>query len=181
MRYFLKISAIASAALSAGMLLPASAQAVGNVITSTPVLKRVTEPVRGCSPAPQRACEMVTEDRLIGYKVVYEYTGKHQEVQLPFAVGATIPLETSSSGVQPASTPSVTPTPSYEPTYESSTRVVERVYVEPGYRTYYDPYYYGPIVPLGLTLGLGYVAGRYYWPRGYVHYRGYGGHVGRRR
>jgi hypothetical protein len=126
---------------------------------------------------------MVTEDRLIGYKVVYEYNGKQQEVQLPFAVGATIPLETSSSGAQPASTPSITPTPTYEPTYDSSTRVIERVYVEPGYRTYYgstyssyyDPYFYGPIVPLGLTLGLGYVAGRYYWPRGNVHYRSFGG------
>jgi hypothetical protein len=182
MRHFLKISAVASAALSAGLLLStsaASAQAVGNVISSTPVLKRVTEPVRGCSPAPQRACEMVTEDRLIGYKVVYEYNGKQQEVQLPFPVGATIPLETSSSGAQPASTPSITPTPTYESTYGPTTRVVERVYVEPGYRnyygSYYDPYFYGPIVPLGLTLGLGYVAGRYYWPRGNVYYRGHGG------
>jgi hypothetical protein len=185
MRIPLRISAVVSAVLSAAMLLPASAQAVGNVISSTPVLKRVTEPVRGCSPAPQRACEMATEDRLIGYKVVYEYNGKQHEVQLPFAVGATIPLETSGSGVQPASTPSTAPTP----TYERSPRVVERVYVEPGYRSdygnytgaRYDPYYYGPIVPLGLTLGLGYVAGRYYWPRGYVYYGGHGGWRGHRR
>lgn len=177
MRHFLKVSALASAMVSAAALsAPTIAQAVGNVISSTPVMKRVTETPRGCKPAPQRACELVTEDRLIGYKVVYEYNGKQHEVQLPFPVGATIPLETSSSGTEtsptPASTPSVTPTPSYEPGYRPVLRVVERVYVEPGYRSYYDPHFYGPIVPLGLTLGLGYVAGRYYWPRGYVHHGG---------
>jgi hypothetical protein len=180
MRISLKVSAVVSAVLSTATLLPAYAQAVGNVISSTPVLKRVTEPVRGCSPAPQRACEMVTEDRLIGYKVVYEYNGKQHEVQLPFAVGSTIPLETSSTGIEPASTPSVTPTP----TYEAGPRVVERVYVEPGYRVrvYDDPYYYGPVWPaavVGLTLG--YIAGRAYWPRGHVYYGGHGGWRGHHR
>ncbi len=163
-------STLFSSTLVAGafaVAMPASAQEVGKVISSTPVMKRVTEPVRGCRPEPQRACEMVTEDRLIGYKVVYEYRGAQHEVQLPFPVGETIPLETSSNGAQPASTPSVTPTP----VYESAPRVVERVYVEPSYRAY-DPYYYGPIWPVAVGLSLGWVGGRYYAPRGYVHYRG---------
>jgi hypothetical protein len=184
MRHILKFSTLASAMVSAAALTtPAFAQAVGTVISSTPVLKRVTETPRGCKPTPQRACELVTEDRLIGYKVVYEYNGKQHEMQLPFAVGATIPLETSygttERSMTPASTPSVTPTPSYESTYRSAPRVVERVYVEPSYRSDYDPYSYGPIVPLGLTLGLGYAADRYYWPRGYVHHGG--GRRGHRR
>lgn len=188
MRHFLKFSAAVSATLAAAALTPAFAQAVGTVISSTPVMKRVTEPARGCLPAPQRACEIVTEDRLIGYKVVYEYNGKQHEVQLPFAVGTTIPIETTSSGSPSAAvTPTVTPTPSYE----SSPRVVERVYVEPGYRVepryvervrvYDDPYYYGPVWPAAVVgLSLGYIAGRAYlpnyWPnygpRGHVHYNG---------
>ena len=191
MRHFLKVSALVSAMVSAAALsAPTFAQAVGNVISSTPVMKRVTETPRGCKPTPQRACELITEDRLIGYKVIYEYNGKQHEVQLPFPVGATIPLETSLIGSEtsptPASTPSVTPTPSYESTYGSAPRVVERVYVEPRYvervRVYDDPYYYGPVWPaavVGLTLG--YVAGRSYWPRGHVYYGGHGGWRGHHR
>jgi hypothetical protein len=189
MRSFLKlsvaVSSTVSATLATAVFSPAFAQAVGNVISSTPVMKRVTETPRGCQPAPQRACELVTEDRLIGYKVVYEYNGKQHEVQLPFAVGATIPLETSSSGSPSAGvTPTVTPTPSYE----SAPPIVQRVVVEPRYvervRVYDDPYYYGPIWPAAVVgLSLGYIAGRaylpnywpssgYYGPRGHVYYRG---------
>ena len=143
MQSFLTLSVAVCATLAAAVMTPASAQAVGNVISSTPVMKRVTETPRGCKPASQRGCELITQDRIIGYKVVYEYNGKQHEVQLPFPVGATISLETSSSGVQPASTPSVTPTPSYEfaPSrgvvvesgYRAEPRYVEQRYVEPRY------------------------------------------------
>ena len=191
MRFFVKRSSLVSAATavcSAVVVFPtiASAQGVGNVISSTPVMKRVTEPERGCRPAPQRECALITEDRLIGYKVVYEYQGKQHEVQLPFAVGATIPIEVSGASIAPAATPTISaPVPSYE----SGPRVIERVTVEPAYapttrsRVYADdPYYYGPILPaaVGLTLGLGaayYWGPRYWGPRGYVGYRGgYRGH-----
>ena len=195
MRFFFKPSILVSAAAalgSAAVFIPtlASAQAVGNVISSTPVMKRVTETERGCRPAPQRECALITEDRLIGYKVVYEYQGKQHEVQLPFAVGATIPIEVSASGIAPAATPTISaPVPSYE----SGPRVVERVYVEPAYGPTYgptyrsrvyadDPYSYSPVLPiaLGLAFGLG---ASYHWgpryyghsPRGHVHHRG-GGH-----
>ena len=190
MRFFFKPSILVSAAAalgSAAVFIPtlASAQAVGNVISSTPVMKRVTETERGCRPAPQRECALITEDRLIGYKVVYEYQGKQHEVQLPFAVGATIPIEVSASGIGPAATPTISaPVPSYE----SGPRVVERVYVEPAYGATYrsrvyadDSYSYSQVLPiaLGLAFGLGasyYWGPRYYGPRGYVGYRS--GHRG---
>ncbi|MEQ1516397.1 MAG: hypothetical protein ABL931_07915, partial [Usitatibacteraceae bacterium] len=70
-------------ALAAGVgLLPglAAAQEVGKVISSTPVLKRVTEPRKVCTTEAdgRQNCrtDSVTEDRNIGYKVVYEYAGK---------------------------------------------------------------------------------------------------------
>ena len=180
MRNMMKASGLVSAALAAMVLLPAGAAEVGTVISSTPVMKRVTETPRGCKATAQSACELITEDRLIGYKVVYEYQGQQHQVQLPFAVGATIPIEVSGNSVAPAGTPTIgAPTPSYE----SGPRVVERVYIEPAYprgRAYYDdPHYAAPVWPavVGLTLGLGaayYWGPRYYWPRGHVHFRGGG-------
>jgi len=173
----------------------AAAQEVGKVISSTPVLKRVTEPKTSCTDDAQgqQRCrtEMVTEDRNIGYKVVYEYAGRQREVQLPFPPGNTIELEVTprvaGAGsyapepevAAPRSYSSTQSTLSDEPVYvERVTRVVrEPVYIERSY--YSDPYYstpyYGsgyyssPVYPvLGLALGL--TAG-YYATRGY----GWGG------
>ncbi len=187
MRSFFNASILISVAAATAIFSAsdAAAQAVGNVVSSTPVMKRVTEPERGCRPAPQRECALITEDRLIGYKVVYEYQGKQHEVQLPFAVGATIPIEVSGTSIAPAGTSTISaPVPSYE----SGPRIVERVYVEPTYGPAYgatyrsrvyadDPYYDGPVLPiaLGLAVGLGasyYWGPRYFGPRGYVGYRG---------
>ncbi|MBC7625403.1 MAG: hypothetical protein H7232_18760 [Aeromicrobium sp.] len=161
MQSFLTLSVAVCATLAAAVITPAAAQAVGNVISSTPVMKRVTETPRGCKPAPQRGCELITQDRIIGYKVVYEYNGKQHEVQLPFPVGATISLETSSSGVQPASTPSVTPTPSYE-------SPPSRVVVESGYRPeprYVEPRYVEPRYVEPRYVEQRYVEPRYVEPR----------------
>jgi uncharacterized protein YcfJ len=40
----------------------------------------------------------VTENRLVGYNVVYEYAGKHYNVQLPQDPGTTIPLQITPAG-----------------------------------------------------------------------------------
>jgi hypothetical protein len=162
-----------------------SSQPVGKVISSTPVMKRVTEP---------RGNTNVTEDRIIGYKVVYEYAGRQHEVQLPFPVGATIPLDVTVSSVSPAATPTIVPNNSPQPVYVSRDYpVVERLVHEPAYveQVYYprsyvsypgysysyaNPYYYSPFVPLlGITLGLGgyYRGGHYYG--GYNRGHHYGG------
>jgi hypothetical protein len=218
MKKMLKFSGLNLVLLSAAMVGTASAQtpvqpqsqtqAVGKVISSTPVLKRVTEPrSRDCARAADPArcqADVVTEDRVIGYKVVYEYAGKQHEVQLPFAVGQTIPLEVSVTAAAPsiAVTPTITPTgapvPVYE-RYESRAPVyTERVYVEDVYypRTVYSysaysyPYsyapYYSPVWPiLGISLALGahYRGGYYYgghhrggYSRGYRHGPGIGRH-----
>ena len=176
MKKLLVVSAlVASSTLMSGL---AAAQEVGKVISSTPVLKRVTEPKSTCTndaDGRQRCTtQMVTEDRTIGYKVVYEYAGRQHTAQLPFAPGATIPLEVN---VAPQGAPVRSTTPPINTVYSGEPRaayvaespVVEtvyrdRVYVESPY--YYDrPYYYSsryynPLYPV-LGLGLGYAAGYY--------------------
>lgn len=169
------------------------AQPQGKVISSTPVLRRVTEPRTTCSDdaeGKQRCTtQMVTEDRQIGYKVVYEYAGRTHEAQLPFAPGPTIPLEVSANAVSPAEPSYVSqPTPYYrqpQPTYgtdQPATVVVrEPVYVEPAYypaRYYYPGYYYDPLYPI-VGLAVGYSIGSWWghgW-RGPVHH--VGGHFRR--
>ncbi len=164
----------------------AIAQEVGKVISSTPVLKRVTEPRSNCNndtDGRQRCrTEMITEDRNIGYKVVYEYAGRQHTVQLPFPPGPTIELDVTPTALSAAPDPSTTSTPT--PTYSSSERVVaepiERVYREPAYvdRVYYSrayptyypnytsDYYASPVYPL-LGVALGYTLGSRNWGHGY--------------
>ncbi len=165
----------------------ATAQETGKVISSTPVLKRVTEPRSTCTndtDGRQRCrTEMITEDRNIGYKVVYESAGRQHTVQLPFPPGPTIELEVTPTA-QSASGPSTTGAPT--PTYTSAERVyvepIERVYREPAYvdrvyysrpyaypysySTYYPDYYASPVYPL-LGVALGYTLGTRHWGHGH--------------
>ena len=191
MKKLLLVSALAAVSgLTSGWV---AAQEVGKVLSSTPVLKRVTEPRSTCTndTSGQQQCrtEMVTEDRQIGYKVVYEYAGRQHTVQLPFPPGPTIPLDVQVS-VQGAS-----PTPAM-PSYSAQPEVVERVvrdpvYVEspyyagPYYPGYYSPWY--PFLGVALGYGLGYYSGGWYgygYRGGYGHGGGYGhsggGHGGGR-
>lgn len=180
MNKFLKVSCLASALVSACVLLPGVALAEeGRVISSTPVLKRVTEPKSTCiddANGKQRCTtKMVTEDRQVGYRVVYEYAGKQHTAQLPFAPGATIPLEVTPTAASAQPVSASQPQPLYvteaPPVIERVVR--EEVYVDSYYpRPYYAygyPYYYSPFVPvLGVSLAFG--GG---------HYRGgFGGHGG---
>ena len=197
MNKFLRVSGLASVLVSAAALLPgvAAAEEQGKVISSTPVLKKVTEPRSTCdndADGKQRCrTEMVTEDRQIGFKVVYEYAGKQHTVQLPFAPGPTIPLDVTptvigaTSGGAPAGnyTQGAYAQPPQVVYAADAPQVVERViredvYYDPYYpRPYYGygyPYYYSPIVPavIGLSLGLGFRGGYYRGGHGYVgHWR----------
>jgi len=164
MKKLLLVSALATASgLMSGWV---AAQEVGKVLSSTPVLNKVTEPRSTCTndAAGVQHCrtEMVTEDRNIGYKVVYEYAGRQHTVQLPFPPGATIPLEVNISVRGAAPAPGVL---AYSSDPEVVERVVrDRVYVEWPYYdgSYYPgPYYagyYNPWYPL-LGMGLGYTVG----------------------
>jgi uncharacterized protein YcfJ len=165
MKKLLLVSALATAAgLVSGLV---AAQEVGKVLSSTPVLKRVTEPRSTCSSdaSGQQHCrtEMVTEDRQIGFKVVYEYAGTQHTVQLPFAPGATIPLEVKVS-VQGAASATDSPPAYASPPPEGVERYVRGpVYVEPvpvyyPSRYYYPGYYYDPLYPV-VGLALGYTVG----------------------
>ncbi|MEO8384752.1 MAG: hypothetical protein ABI583_05890 [Betaproteobacteria bacterium] len=186
MKKVLVVSAlVASSALMSGL---AAAQEVGKVISSTPVLKRVTEPKSTCTndaEGKQRCTtQMVTEDRTIGYKVVYEYAGRQHTAQLPFAPGATIPIEVNVApqGAPVRSVPPINTVYAPEPRtiYVTESPVVETVYRDRVYveSPYYDsrPYYYGssyynPLYPV-LGLGLGYAAGYYAggYRGGYRHF-----------
>ena len=182
---------VAVSALMSGV---AAAQEVGKVLSSTPVLKRVTEPKSTCTndAAGKQRCttQTVTEDRTIGYKVVYEYAGRQHTAQLPFAPGTTIPLEVN---VAPQGASARSTSPPLNTVYSSEPRTVyvteptvveavyrDRVYVEspyyysrPNYYNYTSSYY-SPFYPV-LGVGLGYAAG--YYAGGYRGgYRGwYGG------
>jgi hypothetical protein len=176
MKKLLWVSALAtSAGLMSAMV---TAQEVGKVLSSTPVMKRVTEPRSTCTndSGGQQHCrtEMVTEDRNIGYRVVYEYAGRQHTVQLPFPPGATIPLEVQVSVQGAVPTPEVA---SYSPAPEVVVR--DRVYVEPAYypsRAYYPGYYYDPLFPI-VGLALGYSVGYYGhgWRGGLGHWSGHRG------
>ena len=188
MKKLLMVSALmAGSALLSGL---AAAQEVGKVISSTPVLKRVTEPRKVCTTDTdgRQNCrtESVTEDRNIGYKVVYEYAGKQHTVQLPFAPGATIPLEVRVA-VQGASTAPGNTVYSSEPAVVE-TVVRERVYVDspyyysnysrpyyagPYYRGYYDPWY--PFIGFGLGYTIGHFSHGF---RGHHHGGFRGSHRG---
>lgn len=182
---------VAGSGLVSGL---AMAEEVGNVISSAPVLKRVSEPRSTCTTdagGTQRCTtQMVTEDRTIGYKVVYEYAGKQRTVQLPFPPGQTIPLEISPAGPTGYALPTNQTISAPSPVYASESPVViERVVREPVVyveRDYYPGpvyrnYYYDPIYPVvGLALG---ATALYYgtrWNSGWGHHGYRGGYRGRR-
>jgi hypothetical protein len=167
-----------SGLVTAAGLLPglAAAQDVGKVISSTPLTRQVTEPRTTCSDDAngRQSCrtERVTEERNVGYKVVYEYAGKQYTTQMSSPPGAVIELEVTPTvrGAMPAS--SRQPQPTYtrqpqpavyssdsqpaayssdpQPVYSSEAPVVERVVREPVYveqpvyieRPYYPAPYY---------------------------------------
>jgi uncharacterized protein YcfJ len=95
--------------------------------------------------------QIFTENRTVGYNVVYEFGGKQYSVQMPQDPGPTIQLQVTPVGTQ-----------SGVQTYPGSASVVPPVYQQapiviesrPIFRPYYvEPYYYG------------------YWGRDHHHWR----------
>lgn len=183
MKKLLMVATLASVSgLLPGMV---TAQEIGKVLSSTPVLKRVTEPQSSCTndaDGRQRCTtQMVTEDRQIGYKVVYEYAGRQHTVQLPFPPGPTIELDVvpTAQGALQSGQPQPTyssPNPVYsgEPPVIVERVVREPVYVDPPYypaRYYYPGYAYDPLYPI-VGLALGYTIGSWSRPWG-GHWRGH--------
>lgn len=187
----------------------AAAQAVGKVISSTPITREVVAPRVTCTKAPdgREHCSNVnmTEGSAGGYLVVYEYAGKQYTVEMPSQPGATIELEVtpmprgvasetrrqprpvySDSRIETRTEPRYTERVYSEPVYSSEPRVVDRVVVEPVYvdRPYYysSPYYssyYNPWYPI-LGVALGYSIGRHSnHHHGWRHHSHHRGH-GRR-
>lgn len=64
------------------------------VVSSTPIVERVTEPRQECdlAPAPARTCRTVSVAREVirGYTVVYHYNGRDVTVTLPHDPGPTV-------------------------------------------------------------------------------------------
>ena len=66
------------------------------VVSSTPIVERVSEPRQECGPAPAAApeqpCRTVKVEREVirGYTVVYRYNGRDVTVTLPHDPGPTV-------------------------------------------------------------------------------------------
>ena len=166
-----------------------AAQEVGKVLASTPVMKRVTEPKSTCTKDAdgRQNCrtQMVTEDRTVGYKVVYEYAGRQHTVQLPFLPGATIELEVTPVAVARSATPSAPPRPDFsaeaqprypaqpQPTYSSPPQPTYSSPQQPIYTSQAEPAYYSepPVVVERYVREPVYIDPPYY-PRSY-YYPGY--------
>ena len=93
--------------------------------------------------------QSATENRLIGFEVVYEYMGKQYTAHLPQDPGATIALQISPAGMAMPPTPpsSIAPT-ALQP---------QVVYTQPAV-VYGAPYYYNPY-PFSVNFGWGYRGG----------------------
>jgi hypothetical protein len=113
------------------------------------------------------------------YNVVYEYAGKHYNVQMPRDPGGFVQLQVTPVGEQQAQQqmqqfeqPVSIPVPVIQPQVVYAPQPV--VYQQPYYvNSYVNPYIYPAI-----GIGLGYAAyrGGYFAHRGPVVYRGGGGH-----
>jgi len=107
----------------------------------------------------QCVTQMVYENRVAGYNVVYEFAGKQYSVQMPNDPGPTIALQVSPVGATAANAPLPAPLP--QTTYVPAPVVISTQQVYPVYYT--RPYY----PPINLELGWGYWGGH----RDHGHWR----------
>ncbi len=104
------------------------------VVSSTPIVERVSEPRQECGPAPAAApaqpCRTVKVEREVirGYTVVYRYNGRDVTVTLPHDPGPTVrvgvgvgivdnapAVPAPSAGSLGSNVRDVTPAPAHEP------------------------------------------------------------------
>lgn len=127
--------------------------------------------IEGSAPAQlsnvqQCSNQVVYENRLTGYNVVYEYGGRQYSAQLPSDPGPTLALQVSpaapAAAPAPVYAPAVSQTTVYTEAYPATTTYVSApvVYAAPAYYApaYYAPSYY-PALTFGVGLGLGYWSG----------------------
>ena len=117
-----------------------------------------SQPVTTCTT------QTVTENRLVGYSVVYEYAGKTYSVQLPQDPGPTIPLQITPAGMQPpiAQTPPAAAVASQPAVVYAQQPVV---YTQPSVIYAPAPMYYRPW-PINTSIHLGWGwhgGGHRYW------------------
>lgn len=103
-------------------------------------------------------CEMQTlyENRSVGYRVVYEYAGKHYTAQMPQDPGPTLPLQVAPAGTLVQAPVIVGPEAVAQ---QDPLRSATDIAAAPVYTGYYAPPYYPPIA---LQFGLGFGGGHRY-------------------
>lgn len=123
----------------------AAAQGVGKVISSTPVMKKVTEPkticTNGADGKEQCQTKSVTENRTVGYNVVYEYAGHKHTAQLPFQPGPTIELEVMPRALATAAKPTAPAKPQVQVQTQAQVRPQSQPQPQPSYSTKAQPLY----------------------------------------
>jgi len=101
-----------------------------------------------------------TENRTIGYNVVYEFGGKQYSVRMPNDPGPTIALQ-----VAPVGTQAQAPVSTAQPVYQQQPEYVQQAPVVYTQQTILQPYYAQPVYvpryypPVSLNLGFGYWGG----------------------
>ena len=130
------------------------------VISSAPVV----EPIPGTS-----------NSRIVRYVVTYEFQGKRYTVNLPSDPGPRIRVQGGANYAPPPAVPVAT-VPAPAPVFVTPPPVVYAPPVAYGPAYYPAPYpyvgAYNPIVPFGIGVGLGVLAGGwggYGWRGGYWH------------
>ena len=106
----------------------------------------------------QCTTQMTYENRTVAYNVVYEFSGRQYNVQMPHDPGPTIQLRVTPVGSNP-------PPQTAIQAEDGTTLTPQAVYVSPAavptviYPAYHRPYYYPYYAPIGISLGFGFYGG----------------------
>lgn len=120
----------------------------------------------------QCSTQIVTENRTVGYSVVYEYAGQQHQVQMPNDPGPYVALQVTPVGATlpapgQAVNNAVQPIYVQPPAYAVAPVVVSGYYTQPYIQPYTQPYYRPYYPPVGVSLNFGYSRGYY----GHRHWR----------